>query len=82
MLQGKLDKAGCQTLAAICFYFFVPALTFSKLGSATSVSALRQLWPVLANMALRWVCIRVFVRKGEGRGTLSEYPEFRSPPTH
>ena len=57
-LQGVLNAQGCQVVARLCFYVFTPALTFSKLVQAISVSSIAHLWPLLLNMTVRWVLRR------------------------
>jgi hypothetical protein len=57
-LQGVLNAQGCQVVARLCFFVYTPALTFSKLVQAISVSSIAHLWPLLLNMTVRWVLLR------------------------
>ena len=57
-LQGVLNAQGCQVVARLCFFVYTPALTFSKLVQAISVSSIAHLWPLLLNMTVRWVLPR------------------------
>lgn len=41
------DAPACQLLAKLSFFVFTPALTFSKLTQAVSISSIVQLWPLL-----------------------------------
>ncbi|KAG7671720.1 hypothetical protein Ndes2526B_g07386 [Nannochloris sp. 'desiccata'] len=50
--QGALDSKGCSVVAALCFYVFTPALTFSTLAAAISFNSIRHLWPLLVNMTV------------------------------
>jgi predicted permease len=50
--QGTLDSKGCSVVAALCFYVFTPALTFSTLAAAISFTSIRHLWPLLVNMTV------------------------------
>jgi auxin efflux carrier family protein len=50
--QGALDSRGCSVVAALCFYVFTPALTFSTLAAAISFTSIRHLWPLLVNMTV------------------------------
>lgn len=50
--RGTLNKQGCSTLAALCFFMFVPALTFSTIAKSVTLESIRHLWPLLANMTL------------------------------
>lgn len=57
--QGVLDARGCQIVARMGFMIYTPALTFTKLTQAVSPASIRNLWPLLANMTLRWVLQRL-----------------------
>jgi predicted permease len=50
--QGALDFKGCSVIAALCFYVFTPALTFTTLAAAVSVDSIQHLWPLLVNMTI------------------------------
>lgn len=41
--QGVLDARGCQLVARLGFMVYTPALTFSKLTQAVSLSSIRHL---------------------------------------
>ncbi|KAI3433898.1 hypothetical protein D9Q98_003700 [Chlorella vulgaris] len=50
--KGVLDESGCQVLAQMCFFVFVPTLTFAKITQAVSLDSIAHLWPLLLNLTL------------------------------
>jgi predicted permease len=41
-----------QVLAQMCFFVFVPTLTFAKITQAVSLDSIAHLWPLLLNLTL------------------------------
>ena len=62
-LQGVLNEQGCAVVSRLIYYVYIPALTFSKLAQAVTLSSIAHLWPLLANMTIRCEGSRAVVRR-------------------
>ncbi|PSC75420.1 auxin efflux carrier [Micractinium conductrix] len=50
--RGVLNEQGCAVVSRLIYYVYIPALTFSKLAQAVTLSSIAHLWPLLANMTI------------------------------